>query len=207
MSSLDPIRDGELSPELETALDSCVKVFMLQGFQHSTLEDLAVASGTSRNFIEKHFATKEQFCAAALRWYFSKFYRQLRSVLALHSELYPAVEAVLYEFIELSREQYDAGTAMRFHTLMDIAELDPELSEELRKMKLEGMEHFIYKFTQCKGELQTDDEATSLAKFYTTVFEGLSIMVQHGMSHEDLYSMANLSLEVLANHLKKGINF
>ncbi|SFT42380.1 transcriptional regulator, TetR family [Pseudovibrio denitrificans] len=207
MSSLDPIHDGELSPELETALDSCVKVFMLQGFQHATLEDLAIASGTSRDFIEGHFATKEQFCAAALRWYFAKFYRQLRSVLALHSEIYPAVEAVLYEFIELSREQYVAGTAMRFHTLMDIAGLDPDLSEELRKMKLEGLEHFIYKFSECEKELINPGEAKALAQYFATIFEGISIMVQHGMSHDDLYKMANFSMEVLANHLKKGSNY
>ncbi|SDQ95788.1 DNA-binding transcriptional regulator, AcrR family [Pseudovibrio sp. Tun.PSC04-5.I4] len=179
---------------------------MLQGFQHATLEDVAAASGTSREFIEQHFATKEQFCSAALRWYFSKFYRQLRSVLALHSELYPAVEAVLYEYIELSCEQYDAGTALRFHTLMDIAGLDEDLAEELRKMKVEGMEHFLFKFTQCKGELTGNDEATGLAQFYSTVVEGLSIMVQNGMSHDALYKTANLSLEVLENHLKKGSN-
>ncbi len=204
MSSLDPIHGGELSPELETALDSCVKVFMLQGFEHATLEDLANASGTSKDFLEEHFATKEQFCAAALRWYFTKFYRQLRSVLALHSELYPAVEAVLYEFIELSREQYTAGTALRFHTLMDIVELDEELSAELRALKVEGMDHFTSKFTQCKGELHDHEEALALAQYYATVFEGLSVMVQHGMSHNDLYKMASLSLEVLSNHLRKA---
>lgn len=179
---------------------------MLQRFQHATLEDIAVASGTSREFIEQHFATKEQFCSAALHWYFSKFYRQLRSVLALHSELFPAVEAVLYEFIELSCEQYDAGTALRFHTLMDIANLDEGLAEELRKMKVEGMEHFLSKFTQCKGELAGHEEATGLAQFYTTVFEGISIMVQNGMSRDALYTVANLSLEVLATHLKNDRN-
>ncbi len=207
MSSLNPIREGELSPELETALDSCVKVLMLRGFQHSTLEDLAAASGASGDFIKEHFTTKEQFCAAALHWYFSKFHRQLQSVLALHSTLYHAIEAVLFEFIELSREQHAAGTATRFHTLMDIADLDPDLSEALRKMKSEGMEHFIHKFTLCKGELHNDDKASALARFYCMVIEGLSVMVHQGMSHEELYRMANLSLEVLVNHLKKGSNF
>lgn len=180
---------------------------MLEGFRHATLKDLAQASGSSKEFIEVHFATKEQFCAAALHWYFSKFYRQLRSVLALHSEIYPAVEAMLYEFIELSREQYVAGTALRFHTLMDIAGLDPDLSKELQKMKREGMEHFISKFTQCKDELKDEQDAKPLAQFYMTVFEGISIMVQHGMPPEDLYKMAGFSLEVLANHRVKGHSF
>lgn len=194
--------DAELSTELEDVLDSCVTTLLRHGYEDTTMSQLVEASGTSHDFVAQHFSTKKQFCSAALRWYFYKFYRQLRAVLALHNDAYSAVEAVLFEFISLNMEQYKAHKSLWFHSLLDIADLDPELHTEVTQLKKEGIQHFISKMQALSKEFKTPDASMQLAGFYVMIFEGLAVMVRNGMPEEDLYRNATLSLEVLRAQLK-----
>ncbi|SDQ95768.1 hypothetical protein [Pseudovibrio sp. Tun.PSC04-5.I4] len=197
--------EDSLSPVLEEVLDDCLKLLLLRGYEEASLEELAVAGGTYKGFILSHFTTKKQFCMAAVKWHFSKNMRQLGAILAIHSEIYSAVEALLYEYIELVTEQCRAGKGILFHSLLDICRLDADLIMTLAEIKRDATERFMLKFIQCEVDLKVPAEAAGLAAFYITVVEGLAVQARAGMSSNSLYQTADFSLVVLGRRLKTPV--
>lgn len=191
-----------IPPEIEEVMDDCIRLFVLHGYETSSMEDLYAVCGSHRAVIEKTFSSKQQFCSAALRWWLNRAFTELKSVVTLHSNLYPATEAVLYEFIEYSVGQRELQKAAHFHILEEIVVFDEHLNGKLFEYYQEGVKHFSFKFFELKHELKDPASAEVLIAYYVMVMEGLYTYVRRGMPKEALFAFADMSLHTLNAHLK-----
>ncbi|WP_208990795.1 TetR/AcrR family transcriptional regulator [Pseudovibrio sp. Tun.PSC04-5.I4] len=190
------------SPELEAIFDKCVQVFLLRGYETSTLDDITKASGVTREFLDQHFSSKQELTSAALRWYYIKYSRQMRTEMAMHSDLYAAMEAVLFAFISISCDQVQAEKGLFVRTFIDISYVDKGLKKEFEALQDDWETQIIDKFTQCQSELKDPTEIDVLAHYFLTVIEGLYELIKYGTPCEMMRKVALISLEVLAAHMK-----
>ncbi|SFT42410.1 transcriptional regulator, TetR family [Pseudovibrio denitrificans] len=204
MKSCDKIVDGKVTPEIENLFDQCVKVFLLKGYETSTLEEIAEAGGCTPECIKEHFSTKEELTAAAMRWYYIKYSRQMRAEMAMHQDIYSAMEAVLFAFIEISCDQVHANKGLFVRTFIDIAYVDDVVKKSFEDLQDDWEVQVLDKFNQCKDELKDPSEVEALAHYFLTVIEGLYELIKYGTPCELMYKVAIMSLDTLEVRMKHG---
>ncbi|MGG9999376.1 TetR/AcrR family transcriptional regulator [Pseudovibrio ascidiaceicola] len=112
--STDQNKPEALAHIIEEVMDDCIRVFVLKGLDACSMEDFYEACGPHRAYVEQHFTTKHEFCAAVMLWWLNSIFAELKSTISLHSNLHSAIEAVLYEFIDICvghRESKHGDTA------------------------------------------------------------------------------------------------
>lgn len=204
MRPCDEIEAGNVSPRVETLFDQCVKVFLLKGYETCTLEDIAEASGCSLDCVKEHFSGKPQLTAAAMRWYYIKYSRNMRTEMAMHQDIYAAMEAVLFTFIGISCDQIHAKKGLLVRTFIDISYVDDFVRKTFEDLQDDWEFQITDKFNQCRMELKEDADIEVLAHYFLTVIEGLYELIKYGTPCEIMYKVAELSLGVLEQNMKDG---
>ncbi|EEA92688.1 TetR/AcrR family transcriptional regulator [Pseudovibrio sp. JE062] len=192
----------KLSPEVENIFDTCVRVFLLKGYETSTMEDIAEACSISPEALKGYYATKHDLTFAALRWYYLKFSRHVRDEMAMHSDLYAAMEAVLFAFIEICSDQIHANKGLFLRTFVDISYVDDEVKKEFEVLEADWQGQMLNKFRQCQSELKNPADVEILAYYVRTVIEGFYEMVKFNTPDEVMYQLARVSLEVVESRMK-----
>lgn len=190
------------SPILEEVMDDCIRVFVLKGLDACSMEDFYEACGPHRAFIEEHFSSKHDFCAAVIFWWLNHVFTELKSTISMHSNLHSAIEAVLYEFIEICVGFRENKHGDKFSVLDNITLFDEELLAKFAIYYQEGVKHFRLKFLDLQSELKNPKDIEKLLIFYVMVLEGLYVLVRRGFSREVLYEYAEMSLHTLEYYEK-----
>ncbi|KZK97640.1 hypothetical protein PsAD5_01874 [Pseudovibrio sp. Ad5] len=204
MRPCDKIEGGNVTPEAERLFDQCVKVFLLKGYETCTLDDIGEAAGCSGDCVKEHFTSKQELAAAAMRWYYIKYSRHMRAEMAMHQDIYSAMEAVLFAFIEISCDQVHANKGLFVRTFIDISNVDEFVKNSFEELQNDWEHQVLDKFKQCKLELKDDADIEVLAHYFLTVIEGLYELIKYGTPCDLMYKVAVASLGVLEAHMKTG---
>ncbi|WP_208995220.1 TetR/AcrR family transcriptional regulator [Pseudovibrio sp. Alg231-02] len=203
MSQTDPNKPEVLSHIIEEVMDDCIRVFVLKGLQACSMEDFYEACGPHRAYVEEHFTTKQDFCAAVLLWWLNSIFAELKSTISLHSNLHSAIEAVLYEFIDICVGHRESKHGDKFCVLDNMALFDEELLAKFAMYYQEGVKHFRLKFMDLKSELKDPDDIEKLLIFYVMILEGLYVLIRRGFSRNMLFEYADMSLHTLEFYEKR----
>ena len=204
MSSDEPVKPVLPIPELESLFDTSIRVFLRNGIVTATMEDVAEAIGVSPKTLQVVFGSKQELAVAALRWYYLKYSQQMQSVMAMHSDIYSALQGVLLEFTELCCDDVKAGKGLFWPTLVDLGYVDESLWKEFQNLQFDWEDQIRDKLTQCRDELKTPEDIEVLTSYFIMVFEGLYELVKFGTPREKLYELIDVILEVLACRMKSG---
>ncbi len=201
--STDPCKPEVLAHIIEEVMDDCIRVFVLKGLEACSMEDFYEACGEHRAYVEEHFSTKHDFCAAILLWWFNNMFAELKSTASLHSNLRAAVEAVLYEFIDICVGYRENKRGDKFGVLDNMVLFDEELLTKCAMYYQEGVKHLRMKFVDLKSELKDPNDIEKLLIFYVMILEGLYVLVRRGFSRNVLFEYADMSLHTLEFYEKK----
>ncbi|SDQ95708.1 TetR/AcrR family transcriptional regulator [Pseudovibrio sp. Tun.PSC04-5.I4] len=204
MSQNNPTNDGELTPDLESMFDNCVQVFLRLGYETSTMDDLAKAGKVSRPFLDQRYSSKTDLTVAALKWYYTKYGRQMTTAMATHSDISAAMEAGLVSFIEISYDQIRADKRLFVRTLIDISYVDEGVKAAFDDMRNDWEVQVKDKFAQCQNEFIDPTEIDVLLHYFLTLVEGTYQLIKYGTPSEIMYKVALLSVEVLDAHMKSS---
>ncbi|MGH8081215.1 MAG: TetR/AcrR family transcriptional regulator [Lysobacter sp.] len=181
----------------EQALETAMLLFWRQGFEATSLSDLTAAMGIAPPSLYAAFGSKEQLFREALQRYLQNF----RSAHAgtLQAEGLGAREGFQRLFESIA--QGFGGCGQRTGCMLVAAEVGglgsaAHLREELtaHRNSIEAGFRTRIERGQREGDVPASVDATALAKFLSTVVQGLSIQARDGASAAQLREVLRTAL-------------
>lgn len=187
----------------EDIFDRAIRVLLRKGLLEVSIADVAELLGADKDLLEEAFPTEHDLLVAALQWYYLKYSRQMRSVMALHSDIYSALYNVLVEFTELCWDQTEAERGLFWPTIVDLGYVDQALAQEFEKLQFDWEDQIRDKLEQCKAELSKPEDIDTLTCYFVMMFEGIYELVKFKTPKERLYRVIDMSLETLQSRMKR----
>lgn len=182
---------------IEESLDIALELFWRQGYEGTSIQDLSEALGVGPSSLYNSFGSKSQLYLKCLERYTEQNVELQRTLTNEHAL------TALHELIDASVVQYTKSCSQPGCALLSAPrQCDPELSQiddfcvSRRAATMDAIEHTIVRAIQ-QGDLRTETNASSLARFIMSTLQGMSSQAEDGASR--------IELEQVAKHLKAAL--
>ena len=176
------------------ALGRALDLFRRQGYEGTSLTDLTEAMGINRPSLYAAFGNKEELFHKALELYTSSADSFMREAMG-QPTAQAAVEHLLFGSAQIGGEKCARGCLLVRGALTgsdDSASVQKELCA--RRAANEAMLCKRLEQAQTEGELPADISPTDLARYFSTVLQGLSVQAVGGASQEELMRVVQIAL-------------
>jgi AcrR family transcriptional regulator len=183
--------------DADAALDKALHVFWQHGYEGASLADLTEAMGINRPSLYAAFGNKEDLFRRALDRYAQ---RGPASVLyrALEEPTARAVVEHLLKGVAISLTDPDNPRGcLAVQGALTCGEASDSIKQELCRRRAEGEQVLRERLDRAKvdGDLSADADAVALARFVSTVTQGMSVQAAGGASRDDLLRVADMALK------------
>lgn len=183
--------------DADAALDKALHVFWQHGYEGASLADLTEAMGINRPSLYAAFGNKEDLFRRALDRYAQ---RGPASVLhrALEESTAQAVVEYLLKGVATSLTDPDNPRGcLAVQGALTCGEASESIKQELCRRRAEGEQALRERLDRAKvdGDLSADADAVALARFASTVTQGMSVQAAGGASRDDLLRVADMALK------------
>jgi TetR/AcrR family transcriptional regulator, transcriptional repressor for nem operon len=181
------------------ALDAAVDCFWREGYEATSVRDLAARMGITGTSLYNAFGDKRSLFRQALQRYAE---RSTRERIARLESTYPPKEAVcafLREIIERSLDDDDRRGCLLVNSALEVAPHDRELGAEVAARLAEIEAFFCRALTaaQADGSVPPDREPMDLARLLLGVTLGLRVLARSSPKRELLEGVARPALALL----------
>jgi AcrR family transcriptional regulator len=184
----------------EQALETAMRMFWQRGFEATSMSELTAAIGVAAPSLYAAFGSKDDLFRAALQRYLERFRSERGAALAAPG--LSAREAFARLFDALAGDF--AACPDRSGCMLVAAETGglgaaaAQLREVLgaHRAGIEAGFRARIERGQREGDVAADADAAALAKFLSTVLQGLSIQARDGASAEQLRAVLRTALRV-----------
>jgi TetR/AcrR family transcriptional regulator, transcriptional repressor for nem operon len=181
------------------ALDAAVDCFWREGYEATSVRDLAARMGITGTSLYNAFGDKRSLFRQALQRYAE---RSTRERIARLESTFPPKEAVcafLREIIERSLDDDDRRGCLLVNSALEVAPHDPELGAEVAARLAEIEAFFCRALTaaQADGSVPPDREPMDLARLLLGVTLGLRVLARSSPKRELLEGVARPALALL----------
>jgi TetR/AcrR family transcriptional repressor of nem operon len=182
-----------------TALDVAMDCFWRNGYETTSVRDLAARMGITGTSLYNAFGDKRSLFRQALQRYAERSTRE--RIARLESTLPPkqAVRAFLGEIVERSLDDRDRRGCLLVNSALEIAPHDPELGAELAARLGEIEAFFCRAITaaQADGSTPPDREPADLARLLLGVTLGVRVLARSNPQRELLEGTVRPALALL----------
>jgi len=178
------------------ALDAAMKVFWQKGFTATSMNDLCEAMEIGSPSLYAAFGSKEQLYAEAIRRYGEKGVPQIRDALDSAPTAKLGVEAFLrLAARSLACPDRPSGCMVALSSVASegVAGLAAMVVEE-RKKALKLLEARLRRGIK-EGDLSPGTDVKSLARFFVTLQQGMSIQARDGATPRQLDAVATAAMQ------------
>jgi AcrR family transcriptional regulator len=181
--------------DMDEALDAALVVFWRQGYEGTTLTDLASAMRINRPLLYAAFGSKKDLFVRARDRYYAVDAARTFQVLE-EPTAWAVTEQYLLRSIEQLTNPGRPSGCFVLQTALVCSEQNAEIAALMaRQRKLEeGMLRERYERAQHEGDLSTEEDPAALARFVVTFRHGLAVMACGGTSREELTDSAQRML-------------
>ena len=180
-------------------LESAMLAFWRHGYEGTSMQDLAAATGINRGSIYAAFTSKRALFLRTLEHY-DRIYRErhLRQV----SETHPPRDAIVEAFANAAHGPDDTscpGGCLLVNSALELSPRDPEVSTLLRQ-SLGAVERFFLmhiEAAQQAGEIAPGVDARATAQALLGLFLGLRVLVRSDASPDVIESIVNQARTML----------
>ena len=186
--------------DLESALDTAMKVFWERGFEATSMNDLSVATGMAKPGLYAAFGDKEQLFCAALTRYFDTSGRLLLDDLVQSPDTVAAavrrfLEAIAGALLDKSKPDgcFIANSVVECaHQASPLKGLARDLDARRREALLERFQR-----AQREGELPKDAETEAFADFFAGQALAMAIMGRAGADKATFERFIDVAMKAL----------
>lgn len=182
-------------------LDAAMRRFWLQGYERTSVRDLAEQMGITGASMYNAFGDKRALYQRSLDFYFEQSVRD--RVARLEASLPPlaGIRAFFGEIVERSVADPECRGCMLVNAALEVAPHDPELravvAQEL--MLIEGFFRRRVAAGQQDGTIMPGQAADALAKLLLSVLLGIRVLARTRPQRDVLDGAAQAALSMLAN--------
>lgn len=177
------------------ALDCAMKLFWKHGYEGTSIHELTTAMGITPPSLYAAFGDKERLFLEAVNRYRSGPGNATRTIAEARSSR-EAIERVLVgSAAELTCPSHPPG-CMVVLAAMNCSEASSHLHSALADVRAEAESFFRSAIQRDvdEGEVPADTDVATLAKFFMTVLEGMTIQARDGATGEALLDVAKTAM-------------
>lgn len=181
--------------DTEKALDQALSVFREKGYEGASLADLTAAMGINPPSLYAAFGNKEALFGKALDRYAEKqagFYRDA----LVRPTAREAVEALLAGAVEMATDAKSPRGCLLVSGALACGEEADGVRAELARRRNDGERMLRRRLEQARaeGDLPAGADPADLARYVTTVLQGLAVQAAGGAKRSDLRRVADVAL-------------
>ena len=177
------------------ALQQATLMFWENGYEATSIGDLTKTLGITAPSLYSSFGDKAQLFQKCL-----DYYQQNESCdMDIIFQNAPNIQSGLMTYLKISLEnilQSDKPKGCMFVlSTINCSEVNKQLQLKIskhRQLKKEKLVHFL-KQAQLNQELRKDADITTLATYYSTLLQGMSIQARDGVTHDELEQVIELA--------------
>lgn len=183
--------------DMDEALDMALKIFWARGYEGASIAELTETIGVSKPSLYAAFGNKEELFYKALMRYASGPVAFVNDVLKEPTARKVAESFLLRAAEFLTDPQHPKGCMIVQGALSsgESAELVRNTLINFRKSYEKKLED---RFTKAivDGDLFSDANPKSLAKYLATLHQGMSVQATSGATKDELLDIANIALKI-----------
>jgi AcrR family transcriptional regulator len=183
--------------DTDAALDKALLVFWQRGYEGASLADLTEAMGINRPSLYAAFGNKEELFRRALDRYTEQGPGAEKRKALLEPTARGVVESLLKCVAFSLTDPCHPRGCLSVQGALTCGEASESIKQELCRRRSEGERALCERFERAKaeGDLGSDADPAALARFVTTITQGMSVQAAGGASREDLLRVAELALK------------
>lgn len=196
---IEPATSGRGRPrafDLEQALDRAVEVFWRQGYEGTSLTDLTEAMGINRPSLYAAFGNKEELYRKVLDRYAEGPACHVLQALQ-EPTARRVVERLLLGTIDLLSCPSNPKGCLGVHGALACGAESERLRQEHIARRTEAERSLCQRLerAQEEGDLASNAVPADLARYTSTICQGMSVQAASGASRSDLLKVAELALK------------
>lgn len=183
--------------DADSALDKALHVFWQRGYEGASLSDLTEAMGINRPSLYAAFGNKEELFRRALDRYAERGPgRALSEALAEPTARDVVARLLKNVAISLTDPSNPRG-CLSVQAALTCGEASDAIKQELCKRRSEAEQKLRARLERAidEGDLSFDADAARLARFVSTVTQGMSVQAAGGASRDDLLHVADMAMK------------
>ncbi|MEC4890754.1 MAG: TetR/AcrR family transcriptional regulator [Nitrospira sp.] len=190
-------RPKEFNPD--DALDHAMHVFWHKGYEATSMEDLLAAMHLNRGSLYDTFGGKRQLFVKALDRYCQGIVAPLFSRLTQPGPALPLLRQFIRGMIDGALADPQRRGCLLANTVMELAPHEGDIADQLKQALRMGEEALLSLLTRARnqGELSAEQDPRALAQFFTTMMQGLIVMIKSGAAKEAIVQAAEIGLRVV----------
>ena len=184
----------------EAALDTSMAMFWEKGFEGTSMNDLAVATGMAKPGLYANFGDKESLYKKALTRYVKELGGPLLDDLTLSTDPLDVVIRRYLETVAASNlDETCPGGCFFVNSVIDCAHGPASLEKLTREFEASRRAAFVERFraSKNKGELPDDADPEALGEFFAGQVLALAVMALAGADRESLDRFIDVAMTVL----------
>src|SRR5260370_23834010 len=178
--------------DVEKALHRAMEVFWRKGYLGTSLSDLTDAIGVNRPSLYGAFGNKESLFRKALEHYSKGPSAYLGEALR-EPNARAVVERLLHGVVDLLMDPRTPTTCLWVHGALSCG--DDPLREEFAAQRAAGQAELRTRFKRAVayGDLQSDSDVDTLARYVQTVNFGLTVQASTGATRKELLRIVEIA--------------
>ena len=190
--------------DMDRALDRALDVFWRKGYEGASLSELTSAMGINRPSLYAAFGDKETLFRRVLDRYFSgpaAFYQEALKAKTARA----AVEQLLRATVESQTRPGQPRGCLAVQGALACGKESEPIRQELIRRRREGelLLRCRLERAQQDGELAKNVNVTNLARFYSTVQQGMAVQATGGASRRELQSLIESAMRAWPGSVRK----
>jgi TetR/AcrR family transcriptional repressor of nem operon len=183
----------------QEVLDRAMALFWRQGYEATSIEDLVVAAGINRASMYGTFGDKRRLFIAVLDHYLARVNGERLTILARPGSAIAAIEAFFEAIISASLGRERHLGCLITNTLTEMGSNDPEITAKLRASLARVEQAFVevIRRGQKAGEIASERNARSIARYLVGVTQGLRVLARCGETGAKLRDTAKVAIAAL----------
>jgi AcrR family transcriptional regulator len=177
------------------ALDKALAVFWQLGYEGTTLPDLTAAMGINRPSLYAAFGNKDALFRKALARYMEQAGCLMRTALQEPTARETVVK-LLHDSISQVNDAGKPRGCFLVQSALACGEGADAIKQEVIKQRFAGQAALQARFKKAivEGELPKDVNPADLARFVSTVMQGLAVQATSGASKKELLRVAEIAM-------------
>ncbi len=190
-------RPKEFNPD--DAIEKAMHVFWHKGYEATSMEDLLSAMNLNRGSLYGTFGDKRQLFLKVMDQYCHGFVAEKFSLLDQPGPALPTLRRFIHGMIESALADPQRRGCLIANTVMELAPHEKEIAGTLRQALTMAEDTFFKALARAKqqSELKHDKDPRALARFLTTMMQGIIVMIKAGASANVVKQTAETALSIL----------